>query len=420
MNRQFLFGIVFFIVLMQVVIAVSPADTIDDKQYCDPVADDCPSGYSCSGPEGSFLMTKCCPVGSTYDYYLDECEGKESIKKEEPVNNLGLAPITTKPNENRVFYDKGQCSIEVCDGKDNDCDGVPDDGVDCSVQCSQCGDGFFNVCDKDECTSLGSCDYSRFAPFGRCEASTVEEMCVEEMCNGINDDCDEKIDESCYENVIDADKDGLSADVDLDDDHWDFYGMLRPGDIILVGHSGINELYDKDIPFLKRFLAYEFMVEFSHSALYLGDGKIIDSHPKNIVFNVGNKGIGGVGTRSIHDFIDNPETIDKEDGLSEKYQGYSVIAVMRVKGKEDVATKVAEEALKYEGYCFDYGFDDSIDLISYCEGKSFYCSEFVATAWEKGGVDFWREIPFIGKRFILPRDLYNSDYTELIYEEELK
>ncbi|PIN74060.1 hypothetical protein COV20_03045, partial [Candidatus Woesearchaeota archaeon CG10_big_fil_rev_8_21_14_0_10_45_16] len=35
--------------------------------YCSPVADGCSAGSHCSGEEGSFLTTKCCPAGEEYN-----------------------------------------------------------------------------------------------------------------------------------------------------------------------------------------------------------------------------------------------------------------------------------------------------------------------------------------------------------------
>ncbi len=46
---------------------------------------------------------------------------------------------------------------------------VPDSSVpDSSIEskCNECGSGVFNVCDKEECESLGGCKYFSYFPFG--------------------------------------------------------------------------------------------------------------------------------------------------------------------------------------------------------------------------------------------------------------
>jgi MYXO-CTERM domain-containing protein len=90
---------------------------------------------------------------------------------------------------------------EVCDGLDNDCDDVIDEGTDCS---DDDGDGFNEV--------EGDCHDG--------DASLHPD--VEEVVNGIDDDCDGDVDEGT--DVFDDDGDGLSEQQgDCDDDNSDIH-----------------------------------------------------------------------------------------------------------------------------------------------------------------------------------------------------
>ncbi len=74
---------------------------------------------------------------------------------------------------------------EVCDGKDNDCDGTPDDG-DVAGTGEECKTGEAGACSVGvkQCTN-GSI---------KCVSRHVRTV---EICNKIDDDCDNKVDEEC-------------------------------------------------------------------------------------------------------------------------------------------------------------------------------------------------------------------------------
>jgi hypothetical protein len=75
---------------------------------------------------------------------------------------------------------------EVCNGIDDDCDGVIDNGLNCDV-CSGQADG-------TACTTIASDGSART---GHCYSGVCLSGCspTAEVCNGLDDDCDGHVDE---------------------------------------------------------------------------------------------------------------------------------------------------------------------------------------------------------------------------------
>jgi len=96
--------------------------------YCSPVADGCSAGSHCSGEEGSFLTTKCCPAGEEYNYYLDVCleEGEVYVAEEALSNNnqnIVNSEEIISPDSSCYPWEKEADSMCVLSCPDCDSDG---------------------------------------------------------------------------------------------------------------------------------------------------------------------------------------------------------------------------------------------------------------------------------------------------------
>ncbi len=102
----------------------------------------------------------------------DDCDGL--------IDEGCLPPVVCGDKASPQDCPPPTCGLEVCDGKDNDCDGEVDEGCGGCVPLAEVCDGKDNDCDGE-----------------------VDEMCIvcekpePEICDGLDNDCDGEVDEGC-------------------------------------------------------------------------------------------------------------------------------------------------------------------------------------------------------------------------------
>jgi len=210
---------------------IQPTPTNSGNEFCRNDMD-CPSGTYCSGAgEDYFLNDKCCPYNSEYDYLKDVCvvlcvdrdmdgagkfceEGENCISDLQHGKVLDVGRCLTIEDCNDSNQQNSPYGTEVCDDKDNDCDGEIDEGIVCNFNdshnnngsqenwnnsdtasndisgktckmlleasaCEFCG-FLTGVCYSDTCYNLGYCDYIGLGDLGG--------FCIKKECNLTDED----------------------------------------------------------------------------------------------------------------------------------------------------------------------------------------------------------------------------------------
>jgi len=165
-------------------------------------------------------------AGHTYPYLVHDTDGPVGLKFHvydiAPENNVGLLSVNiaecmTDADDDGYYAEADDCNdndaaihpgaTEVCDGVDNDCnDGIDEDftnlGGSCSAGVGECSAEGTYVCTAD---TLGT------------ECNAVAGIPGTETCNGLDDDCDEVLDDGLVAPLADNQKGVCAGSVKICD-----------------------------------------------------------------------------------------------------------------------------------------------------------------------------------------------------------
>jgi hypothetical protein len=185
----------------------------------DQIGDSTQTFIGCSSPVGYVLDAGDCDDNNTQvtgpvTYYADvDSDGFGSdLSAQQLCQNPGAGYVTVGGDCDDANPLINPNATEVCDGIDNDCDGVADDGLVFAMYFVDAdGDGF-----GDEATGVESCSQPQntITTGGDCD-DTNDQIYpgATEVCDGVDNDCDGSFDEGLtfITYYTDADNDGFGA-----------------------------------------------------------------------------------------------------------------------------------------------------------------------------------------------------------------
>jgi hypothetical protein len=167
--------------------------TVNGERFCGSdcsVSGTCPGGYSCrSVVVDGGVARQCIPDVNTCACSQVSAGLRRSCKRTAVLGTC-FGFETCQPNATWSGCDAPDASVEVCDGQDNDCDGLLDQADPDLVTAGLPG---YPACVKGlTCAGRWGCGPTGDGGFGfRCSAPDPQE----ERCNGADDDCDGLVDD---------------------------------------------------------------------------------------------------------------------------------------------------------------------------------------------------------------------------------
>ena len=212
---------------------------------CESAAVDCPAGYQCSEGEdvGGVKRTACLPPSASDGAIACTCNPKATAD--------GASTVCSRTNEHGTCTGERTCgpdwltacdasdaTAEACNGVDDDCDGVIDEGPDRAVWSEAC------LIENE----YGACPGVMGCADGKLQKCVGDEP-APEVCDGADNDCDGVVDDVPEP---DTDGDGVGDCLDEDDDDDEVADaedncqqVSNPDQADLDG-DGIGDLCDSD------------------------------------------------------------------------------------------------------------------------------------------------------------------------------